>query len=434
MKQKILIIFFLALSSTVFAVDIGGDLTLRESWYMKDNIQKNQDNFHVLNFRIGQSLNQNIKFKAELKTRVYDYNLFSDFSKLSDSAQIINTTITPWQLWVKMNNVLFQGLSVKLGKQYFEWGTADGIHPTSVLNPDDWSNPFGMGNKIPVSALNLQYTKNFIQASVIWIPTFTPALFPRYFSLFDESAFVMPGTTLGTLTENLMFPEFNKSSEYAGKINFSFPVIDFSFGYFSGFDYMPQIQTLTYSPVSMTIMNLEADYFFPQLEVYTFDFSTSVAGMGLWGEVGIYDYQTVNTILKTPFGDSQETALDGKPYATYVFGLDYNFINGWYGNLQYSYGLPYVRGWQNFEDYILGTLKIPIGYFMNLNLANMFGFKRGQEIKDNYEYMLTQQLDYDITDNATFSIYVSEIDAYGAMLFKSWEKYDSFGFELKYSF
>ena len=223
----------------------------------------------------------------------------------------------------------------------------------------------------------------------------------------------------------------------AVKLNFTLLDIDLSAGYFHGYDYFPFVKSIKYIPTGnmTTQFDLIIENFFPKMDVYTVDFTTSIKGIGFWGEAGIYDYNKIEIEIITPLDVSKETMIDGKPYASYITGLDYNFENGFYFNLQYAYGLPYVRGKDFLEDYFL--LSLQDSYFhgmLEINAGNMLGFNRARNAENNYELMLSQDVRYSALSDLIIGISFSEIIAKGNVLFQSWEKYDYMNIYISYSF
>ncbi len=439
-KLYFLIILLISPIYIIRAEDINGELKFSEYWYMfSPKWQLSKDNFHLIDlYTTKESDDSEMKLKIRFQIRLKDNNTANSLSDLSSDNKITSYEIIPWEIWGEFNDIAINNLSLKIGKQYFEWGTADGIHPSSVLNPDDYSNPFQMGEKIPVTSLNLNYSFNNFKLYFIWIPVWTPAKFPSEFPLIKPDDFILPGTEVLQMNDNLESPSSNpEGMAKAVKLEFSLFNIDFSAGYFQGYDYLPEVKTLNYQLTGNNIsqFNLDIGMYFPQMKVYSFDFTTSIAGFGLWTELGVYDYNKVTTTVTTPYGTSMETVIDDKPYASYVIGSDYNFPSGFYVNFQYSYGLPYVRGKKFLEDYFILSLKNTFFEdLLEIEMGNIMGFKRELPIKKNYELMLFQKISYSMTSDLIFSIIFQEIESYGNVLFKDWAKYDTAGITISYTF
>ncbi len=430
MKKLIFPLFFF-IPFYLFGIDIVGDVKLTKSWYIiKDNWSPDNDAFNTLDITVNDSADDNIKFKAGFQLRYYDYENITntDNLKYTESDSFI---LIPKEIWLEIYDIPFENISFKVGKQLFEWGTADGIHPASVLNPDDFSNPFVL-SKIPVWAADLSYILDPVKISGIWIPQFSPARLPGYFKLFDYSSFQQQGILISGIKENIKMPVYRE--EFAAHIDFSLDCIDFSLGYFKGYDYIMSAENLIYTMDTFNKFFLNAVYTYPELKVYTFDAATSIAGAGFWFEAGIYDYNKESMSIITPSGKEQVELFSGKPYASYIFGSDYSFENGFYLNIQYSYGLGYTRGENNLTDYILLLNKYTLFDIATVELMNTFEWNRRVNIKNNYGYMLSQSLNIELTDNFSLDIIMTEIDGYGKVLFKNWKEYDNFTFEFKYSF
>jgi len=432
------IIFVTLIPQILISFDINGELKFSDLWYIfPEKWELSKDNFHLLDlYTIKESEDESTRLKVRFQVRIKDRNSVSSAGDLSTMEKIMSYEIIPWEIWAQFNDIPLNNLSIKIGKQYFEWGTADGIHPTSVLNPDDYTNPFSMNEKIPVNALNINYTYESIKLFLIWMPSFTPVKLPEYFSLFDKSMYQLPGIELLNINENVIIPpQKNEGMGKALKLNFSLLNIDFSIGYFQGYDYMPEVNEISYVPVTNNIYNLDIKMFFPKMQVYTFDLTTSIEGFGFWVEIGVYDYDKIYTSVITPMGIEKQKLFDGDPYASYIIGTDYTFENGFYFNLQYSYGLPYLRGKDNLEDYFILTLKDDfLQGLMEFEFANILGWNREYAIKDKNEVMLFQKLSLKPIEDLIFSLLFIEIDAKKDMLFYNWSQYDSAGLEISYTF
>lgn len=432
----ILFLFILTINS-IAEPYVGGEFKFTKSYYIVDkNWQTDKDNFHLFDLYLRNETTERLDFKVRFQTRIWDYSGSTvDLNRINS---VLSYEIIPWEIWCQINDIPFKNLSLKIGKQYFEWGTADGIHPTSVLNPDDYTKPFAMNEKIPVNAVNINYFMGDFKIFLIWIPTFTPVKLPQHFPFYDTDLYQIPGSELNNINENNKTPShLSDGMGKACKISFTLFDIDLSTGVFHGYDYIPVDNNLVYSVSGNKInqLDLEINRIFPEMNVYTFDYTTSIEGFGFWGELGVYDYDKEETLINTPSSISTQEIFSGEPYSSYVLGTDYSFMNGLYINLQYAYGLPYVRGKDLLEDYIMFSLKDTFfNSFLEVDLSHMLGFKRKKPIKYNYEIMVTQEIKTTYFDNIIIGLIFSEIYAKGDVLFYSWQEYDYMEFYVTYSF
>ena len=94
----------------------------------------------------------------------------------------------------------FSSFDLKVGKQIFSWGKADGFNPTDNLNPRDYVDLFVEEEKIGVPAINLLYYWNDFTFDLIFIPTYTPTRLPllnsRHSFLDPEAPTVVNGREL----------------------------------------------------------------------------------------------------------------------------------------------------------------------------------------------------------------------------------------------
>ena len=435
-KTIIFIILLIAITSLQAEPYFGGEIKFSKAWYIfPEKWQISKDTFHLIDLHLANETEM-IDFKVRGQIRIWDDISANSSQDPGTMGNRMTYEIIPWEAWISIKDIPIKNMNLKAGKQYFEWGTADGIHPTSILNPDDYTDPFALNEKIPVSAVNLNYFISSFKIYLIWIPTFTPVKMPRFFPI-SEYPLPGPNTELIKITNKMaMPPNLPDGMGKAVKLEFSLLDIDLSAGYFHGYDYMPSVKSLKYSLAGINQFDLNAEIFFPKMDLYTFDLTTSIEGFGFWCETGLYDYNKIETeifMTNAPFG--KETVIDGKPYASYVLGTDYTFKHGFYFNLQYTYGLPYIRGKKFLEDYLILALKDNfINGLIEIELGNIFGFKRSINVKNNYELMLMQEIRILPVDDLIIGIRFLEIEAEGKVLFNSWKQYDSTGFFISYSF
>ncbi len=431
--MKLLFILLLTFISVLNAEkEFGGEFKFSKAWYVYSNKWKNaKDTYHLFDLHLKNQID-NIDYKGRVQIRFWDSYKEKEIDGLQNMGNVLSYEIIPWEVWVRINNIPVERMSLQIGKQYFEWGTADGIHPTSVLNPDDYTDPFALNEKIPVNAFNLNYYISSFKIFLIWIPGFTSVKMPGFFNFYNTDEYNLPGTELVNINEKYKRPSgLADGMGKAVKVCFSLFHIDFSCGYFSGYDYMPVAEKYEYFLTGNMVnqLGLLISSIYPKMRVYTFDLTTSIEGFGFWSEAGVYDYFKKDTLIITPQGLSRREVFNGEPYVSYVFGTDYSFINGFYINLQYAYGLPYVRGKELLEDYIVFAFKDEFanGLF-GIEIGNMLGFKRNLPVKNNYEIIITPELKSYYFDDVVIGLMFSIVDAKGDVLFKDWQKYNSLKF------
>ncbi len=406
-----LLLIFLTTTTctTATSVDLNGSVKLNYLWTVNDGKLKpfkyTFNEADIFTTFEGDEVSGKLRFKGRL------WNTDDE-----------NFDLIPWEIFVQINDFPFKNASLKIGKQYFEWGTADGIHPTSVLNPDDYSSAFSIGDKIPVNAVKFYFFTDSFNITAVWIPFFRQANYG-----FSEEIFTSRSD--GEVAEVELPDVGGEGSGGAVKVGLSVFDVDLSVGIYRGYDYIKQIKQIT-----ITTSNTAICYAFPRMTAYLFDFTTSIAGIGFWGEMAVYDFDKFSTITTTPFYSTTNTILD-KPYPSFVVGGDYTFESGFYINIQYARGMPIVRGTEHLENYIIATLKDDfLDGDLEVSIGGIAGFKKMSAVKDEYEIMAFQQLSYSITEDVQLKLSLSQIDAKGDVLFFMWRDYDSVSLTAELSF
>lgn len=153
----------------------------------------------------------------------------------------------------------FQTGPVKLsvGNQIVEWGRADGYNPTNNLTP---KNYFFLSSDMDDQLLSNFMTRlkiamgANIDADLVLVPFYRPSAY-RY--------------DLIPIGQNIQFLPFEhpgfefKNMGFAGRLNFDFPDIGFSFSYFNGYSHFYGFdnEEITFDPAgSLAIINLPKPY------------------------------------------------------------------------------------------------------------------------------------------------------------------------------
>ena len=339
----------------------------------------------------GDPLIQRLELRLKLDGNVSDtvsYGIrFDIFSRMGHSlypgtfpesdplgSPILSETVSLslYEAYIKLSDVLFEGLDVTIGKQRIQWGTADKVNVVDVLNPIDFAqfftfDPDWFMERRPRPAVRIEYA--FGQTGTldfIWFPTRAPAPLP-----FGVSQFFLGSARNGqvyvlTPKEQLGFNEwgFRLGSTLLG-VDFQFMVAHqaYQLPVLTGTMYDPDLSvTLTFSYPSYTTAGLA--------------FSGELFSIGFWGEAAYVKPEKVFlTFQPSPYGPILKTPLLDAGYWRYVFGFDYTIGNGLYFNLQYLHGLFDERGYEsstsalfpslygkgiffgNLEDYAIGRLE-----------------------------------------------------------------------------
>ena len=126
-----------------------------------------------------------------------DYTLIPRFrldaaDKTRSSAEFLeNSTRRPFFTFAEAKVASYGNIcELQLGKQLFNWGTADGYNPTDDLNPTDFLD-LPTSDAIGVPALSLFRYGDPIDFQFVYVPFFTPSRLPpednRWFGNFTEA-------------------------------------------------------------------------------------------------------------------------------------------------------------------------------------------------------------------------------------------------------
>lgn len=264
-----------------------------------------------------------------------DYSTF-DGKELSD----FNKYFRLRESWMEYESVSerkwINRFAFKMGRIIYSWGKGDEYRPSDILNPQDYSNFIFTDlndRKIPVWSASIDFSlhENW-RINFIVIPFFASSEFPDF-----NSPWANPNLKkYSSATFNFVSPENKLSnSSYAIKTYFKLFDIDFSLGYFSGWDNKPNINIVL-------LPNLYFDY--KHIKMLCFDFEFTLLGLGFRGEVayyhrGKYFQQSFPTII--PYISIERKFIGA------VFGFDKLdlFIKGFYVNFQF-YG-EFIVNYEN---------------------------------------------------------------------------------------
>ncbi len=230
-------------------------------------------------------------------------------------------------------------LKFGIGYQYISWGTADEVNPTDNLNPKDYRRILS-GEKIPLFSAQFSiYPVDFLSIDFVYAPFEQNDLFPV------EIADKIPDTVFGSgknvVREELSFSP--KSMITGGKINFYFPVIDFSFSYL--YDIDPQ-----YTPVILLDTSTSPDTIdsirLKRLRIHRigFDLKASVKDFGIWLE-SCYSITEDPTASSYKIRNSHFDWTAGFDYSKEKFYTNIQTTGRWIQNFDNSFYSDYPGGY-----------------------------------------------------------------------------------------
>jgi hypothetical protein len=359
-KVKNILAFFTFILIITCSVYAAADLSIGGS--IKSEMWGKFDKAEILNNSTDLSLT--LEVGAE-KYHIYANPVlkiagFPDTSQLSD-LQNINQVFQPSlylrEGYMDIYGFILPSMDIRIGKQVIIWGTADKINPTGNLCPADLSNTFDFGQKLGVNAILLDIYLSNVAFSAVFIPVFTPSLFPQgnIYSSFIPSIPPLPGTSVGTETSILNTPpnSIDKSFQAGVKLSAFLLNYDISASYYYGRYSMPVIDRIDLTQ-SGAVTDISTRSLFPRVHVAGLDFAGSFFSMGLWGEAGLFIPEKVTTkTYITGFGLSDTKKVLDEMYVRFVLGTDYTFKNGLYFNMQFIHGFDYEIGKDNLNEYLV---------------------------------------------------------------------------------
>ncbi|NIM99765.1 MAG: hypothetical protein GTO24_17340 [candidate division Zixibacteria bacterium] len=224
---------------------------------------------------------------------------------------------------------LYKGdFDIRLGKQIFAWGRADGFNPTDNLSAWDFSDALDTEDeKIGIISGQVSfYLGNWTLEGVL-VPTFAKSALPAMDSRWwPEMPASIPNPAYPERGEPMLQARYvnaspvlpdesAKNTQYAVKASGLTAGWDFSVSWFDGFDDLPSIHTSTVIDSTDTAASVTFEPRYHRRRAIGADFATTFGSIGARGELAYY---------LTDDWDGKDPAIDD-PYLQYVVGLDYTF-------------------------------------------------------------------------------------------------------------
>lgn len=317
----------------------------------KKNIQLKGDFFSSLEMGLhspNEFYRKCSRLRFEIEARFLGIQFYSQiqiaYDSLRDYATVDGKDISDFnkyfqlrETWIEYesvsNRTWFNRFGLKLGRIIYSWGKGDEYRPSDIINPQDYTNFIFTDlneRKIPIWSANfeLRAHENW-RFNFIYIPFQESSEIPNeksYWANPNLLSLLAKLSLFGTPNINVSTPEKNFSnSSYAIKTYFKIFDVDFSIGYFTGYDTKPTINIISLS-------NAYMDY--KHIKMLCFDFEFTLIGLGWRGEVsyfhkGKYFFQSFPTIF--PYFSIE------KKFLAAVFGFDKVdiFVKGFYLNFQF---------------------------------------------------------------------------------------------------
>lgn len=355
---KFLVLFF-TLSISLFAQE--------DSFFFEDDFYEEEGSNSIMAFSYGGSTGFNVDYIDE--TWNTNANLDVDFTAESSSLDLVanfdiklnnidNLADFPLQNNVYETSAYVDTLYLRYYNTYFDmelgylkpiWGNADGIHAIDVLNPLDYSNPFGttyleskisqqmLKFNIPVgsdSLIEIVYLPTFkgdhIPLSGTWVPTYLANIEDTIRDMAYGTAIAAAAAGNPTLTYDQLLAavasdvdmqlaafdyelrfdesEYFTDSQVALRYTTTLNSMDIGLTYYYGFLRQPTID------LDDVMESLALNLVYNRVQTIGFDIAAQVGSFNLKGEVG---YNLTEDIKGDDSGINNNSLK-------YVLGFDIN--------------------------------------------------------------------------------------------------------------
>jgi hypothetical protein len=295
------------------------------------------------------------------------------------------------------------------------------------------------------------YPGRDISLQAVYLPWFQPANLPVgiFSSVLFPSVELPLGLVVKQMSDTVIFPKFNmKTSATAGfRAKALLFGIDVSVSYLTAPAGLPTATYNLLSPVDIQGgTSIHTTLEFPRFHIAGVDFSTDVAGIGLWGEAALHipaKMVTMRTDLSPFFpGTPAPMVIDsvvldpGKPFLKWIVGADYHFADGSYLNLQFLHGFMHEQSTESIEDYLF--VRYEKSFFREkLKVTPLSGavvVTQWSDLKNGYALAYLPEITYRVNPNAEMALAVALFHGEGESLFAGLKHHDMVMLKFKYSF
>jgi len=193
-------------------------------------------------------------------------------------------------------------LDVRVGTQEIHWGRADGLNPTSNVNPYDYTYPFSL-QRIGVPAIRVQTERGHTSLDAAWVPFFTPSRLPllgkRWYPLLPATAPAPLGPAGEEIPVAVDYREGTRSfpartlgnGQWGLRWSQIVPGGEFSVSFLDAFNDVGFITTSatleSVTPLPRLAVALDRSYF--RMRVVGADFASELGPVGVRGEMAYVD-------------------------------------------------------------------------------------------------------------------------------------------------
>ncbi|MTI60097.1 MAG: hypothetical protein FH762_09005 [Firmicutes bacterium] len=300
---------------------------------------------------------------------------------------------------------------LKVGRQIYSWGKADGVRITDILSPCDYSEYITRDFdeiRIPVDSVKYRYLFPMADLELVWIPSFTEAVYPED----DDNPWYVERDMDINPTEEVEDELGN--SELAGRLSFYLNGVDFSFSTAYLWDDEPAYHKTgvnTYTPE------------YHRLRFYGLDLSKPVNDFVIRFESAYYQGKY--------FSADNNCGLLERDYLHSLSGVDWYPGSNWTVTAQLAskHIFDYEDEIKEDQNQTIMTLNLSKDFFREtLELANMIYYEPDEQ--DGFNRI---SLDYAVSDNLHF---MTGIDYFfgDEGEFANYDDNDSLWVKVKYDF
>lgn len=426
---------------------VGGFLSLDRRFMIGDDSVVVADFYNRLRPELSVSPSEDVYLFASLDIRSWDFPETKSGADLEDPKRHFPTEITLWEGYVQLWDFLVDGLDLRIGRQRIQWGTADKLNPTDLLNAYDFSDLVHFTDRIPTWAVRAEYYLHDLTLTAVWSPTVHPPLMPRnggaalFFAAGAAPSSDMPLTSVDVRVEQ----PSRRLAEGLGalKVGGTVAGVDYSVSYVSGYDGVPFAKRLDVQSAGDGtgaerydgVMTLG----FTRTHTVGAALATEIKGMGVWGETALVFPRAEERIVSTTTGstttEERQGALDDHAYIRSTVGLDYTFPGGWYANAQWAHGLFFERGADALHDYFVA--RVERSFHQDELKAAMGGageIATWSNAFHNLGYGFFPELTYRPADGVELVVGAFVVGGRGSSLFRAWDGTDQIYTKVKVSF
>jgi len=305
------------------------------------------------------------------------------------------------EAWVGLDDVIGDGVDLRLGQQRFAWGTGLGVHPTDVASPIDLRDPTRFDQRLGVPAILARAHRGKVALDLVYTPLFRPARMPAEIDLianaedlFDFSASGGEGVDVGSFETRTTLPDGRIGFAGAGgRFTLATRAADLSLMAWRGIDSLPQAggtARIVGFQTNSDRVDIGVPLLYPTLTVVGGDLRAPLPGdVGFWVEGAlILPTRTtvtasrgqldalvrIGTLDAVPDPLPETVIQDGKPYPRVVAGLDRTFGRVALAG-QWIHGLPTERSAADLGDYVAVVAGLSLSDVTRLSLQALSDFQ-----------------------------------------------------------